>query len=256
MNSGPTSPETIRESGKDLVVRLVMDAFRRILFHYGAWFAEVYHQVGFKSALDVERGVWEASLKNQITRLGKTLGFETTNGIPDVLLSMDREELMSLLKSLSINWLANDGIWFQGVEKQFGMGDAKRCNDTCWSKYSPYEAFRIKELLGLPENGGIPALKKGLSFRLYAMINEQSFQNDGENALIFYMNDCRVQSARKRKGLADYPCKSGGMVEYTYFAKSIDSRFRTECIGCPPDEHPPEWYCAWRFSLPETLEKV
>jgi hypothetical protein len=250
MNLGQEEPETIRESDRTLLARLVMDAFRRIIFHYGAWFTEVHHQVGLKNALEVESKVWKASFNNQMTRLAKTLGFKMTDGIPNILLSMEDEQLISLLKSISINWLANDGIWFQGVETQFGMGDAKRCNDTCWSRYSPYEALRIKELLNLPENGGIPALKKALSFRLYAMINEQSFQDDGENAFIFYMNDCRVQSARKRKGLADYPCKSGGMVEYTCFARSIDSRFQTECIGCPPDEHPPEWYCAWRFSLP------
>jgi hypothetical protein len=66
---------------------------------------------------------------------------------------------------------------------------------------------------------------------------------------VFKMNECRVQSARKRKGLADYPCKSAGVVEYTYFARSIDDRIQTECIGCPPDPHPEEWYCAWRFTL-------
>ena len=65
------------------------------------------------------------------------------------------------------------------------------------------------------------------------------------------MNDCRVQSARKRKGLDDYPCKSGGLIEYTTFAESIDPRIKTECIGCPPDPHPDEWFCAWRFSIEE-----
>ncbi|MFW6388348.1 MAG: DUF6125 family protein, partial [Desulfohalobiaceae bacterium] len=59
------------------------------------------------------------------------------------------------------------------------------------------------------------------------------------------------QSARKRKGLADYPCKSVGLVEYGYFATAIDSRIQTECIGCPPDEHPEDWFCAWRFRIPE-----
>ena len=52
------------------------------------------------------------------------------------------------------------------------------------------------------------------------------------------MNDCRVQAARKRKGLADYPCKSGGLVEYRSFAETIDPRIRTSCIACPPDDHP------------------
>ncbi|GAI20039.1 unnamed protein product, partial [marine sediment metagenome] len=69
------------------------------------------------------------------------------------------------------------------------------------------------------------------------------------NSFIFQMNECRVQDARKRKGLDDYPCKSGGMAEFPTFAESIDSRIKTECISCPPDEHPKEWYCKWRFTI-------
>ncbi|MFW5855438.1 MAG: DUF6125 family protein, partial [Thermodesulfobacteriota bacterium] len=48
----------------------------------------------------------------------------------------------------------------------------------------------------------------------------------------------------------DYPCKSAGLVEYSYFAAGIDPRIRTECIGCPPDPHPEDWFCAWRFTMP------
>jgi hypothetical protein len=84
---------------------------------------------------------------------------------------------------------------------------------------------------------------------MYSRINVQTVVDESENAISFQMNDCRVQSARKRKGLADYPCKSAGMVEYTTFARAIDPRIKTECIGCPPDEHPEEWFCAWRFTL-------
>ena len=69
------------------------------------------------------------------------------------------------------------------------------------------------------------------------------------NRLIFEMNECRVQTARIRKGLEDYPCKSVGMVEYPAFARTIDPRLVTECLGCPPDPHPKEWFCAWRFTL-------
>ncbi len=65
------------------------------------------------------------------------------------------------------------------------------------------------------------------------------------------MMDCRVQSARKRKKLDDYPCKSAGLVEYTTFAETIDSRIHTECIACPPDKHPDDWYCSWRFTIKE-----
>ena len=202
-----------------------------------------------EKALAIEKNVWGASFGNQLKRLGKVLGFEIKDGVPAHLHSLSREELLELLKNLGVNWLANDGIWFQAVERAYGMNDAKRCNDTCWTRYSPFEAERIKQLLELPDNGGIPALKKALGFRMYALINKQTIEEPDENTIIFRMVDCRVQAARKRKGLDDYPCKSVGLVEYPYFAKTIDSRITTECIGCPPDEHPDGWFCAWKFIL-------
>ena len=104
-------------------------------------------------------------------------------------------------------------------------------------------------MLGMPEQAGLEGLKKALQFRLYAFINKQSFGEETPNSFVFRMNECRVQMARKRKGLEDYPCKSGGMVEYTTFARAIDSRIKTECISCPPDPHPEEYFCAWRFYI-------
>ncbi len=170
---------------------------------------------------------------------------------PQQLNAFTTSMVNALENELAINWLANDGIWFQAVEKKFGMFDAKHCNDTCWTRFSPYEATRIKELLELPDNGGIPALKQALGCRLYAVINDQSIEDIDENCIIFRMNNCRVQAARKRRGLPDYPCKSAGMVEYPYFVKTIDSRITTKCIGCPPDNHPDDWFCTWKFSLNE-----
>jgi len=94
-------------------------------------------------------------------------------------------------------------------------------------------------------------LKAALHFRIYAGINVQSIIDESPQSIIFQMNDCRVQSARKKKGMEDYPCKSAGVVEYRTFASTIDPRIVTECVGCPPDAHPDEWFCAWRFKLKE-----
>ncbi|MGD8542785.1 MAG: DUF6125 family protein [Desulfobacteraceae bacterium] len=241
--------QIIAETDQETLVQLVVDALRRTVVHYGHWFAQVEHQLGMEKALAVEEDVWSASLGNQVQRLGKTLDFPVENGIPAVLNRFSKETLIDLLEKLGVNWLANDGIWFQAVERRFGMNDAKRCNDSCWTRYSPFEAERIKKILKLPENGGIPALHKALAFRMYALINEQSVEQVDENCIIFRMNKCRVQAARQRRGLPDYPCKSVGLVEYPYFASAIDRRIQTECIGCPPDPHPEDWFCAWKFTL-------
>ena len=63
------------------------------------------------------------------------------------------------------------------------------------------------------------------------------------------MNDCKVQSARMRKNLDEYPCKSGGMTEFSRFAGAIDSRIKTEVVVYPPDKHLTEFFCAWKFFI-------
>jgi hypothetical protein len=231
------------------LAELAVDMIHRTMVHHIFWFKEVEHQMGFEKALDIMETAYEKSKEIQLNRLGKLLGFGIEDGIPEPLLNMPEENLTELVHGLAVNWLAGDGIWFQSVESKYGMLDAKRCNDSCWAWFSPFEAWSIKRLLNLPEQPGIEGLKKALQYRLYAKVNVQSIIDESPNSIIFQMNDCRVQSARKRKGMDDYPCKSAGLVEYTNFAEAIDSRIKTECIGCPPDEHPEEWFCAWRFYI-------
>jgi hypothetical protein len=233
----------------DELAQYIINLFQRIVVHYSLWFNEVKHQVGMEKALAVLDEATDRGLKIQMNRLSKTLGFELKNGLPAALTNLSRESLLALMDSVSANWLVNDGVWFQAVEFAHGMNDAKRCNDSAWAQFSPFEAWSIKRFLNMPTHPGLEGLKKALGFRVYANINVQSIVDEVPDSFVFQMNDCRVQSARKRKGLDDYPCKSGGLVEYTYFARSIDDRISTECIGCPPDDHPEEWFCAWRFAL-------
>jgi hypothetical protein len=242
--------QRVEDLNREEVARLVLNMFHRIIVHYGFWFAEVDKLLGGEKALEIMKVASKRSYEAQVPRIAESLGFEMKDGIPKPLLDMSRDSLLRFLDNIAKNWLANDGIWFQAVEFATGMAEAKRCNDSCWVRFSPFEAWSIKEFLGLPQQAGLNGLKRALGFRLYARINLQSVIDESPNSIVFQMNDCRVQSARKRKGLPDYPCKSAGVVEYTHFAAGIDSRITTECIGCPPDPHPAEWYCAWRFHLP------
>jgi hypothetical protein len=232
------------------LARYLVEVVRRTVLHYGIWFNEVVHQLGLEEAIRIEREVSASVVPVTINRLAKTLGFETENGLPLWLMSMDREKLIGLIDALSVNWLADDGLWFQAVENSQDMYTGKRCNDTCWTRYSPVEASMIRSFLELPGQSGLDGLEQALRFRLYARINEQTSERSGDK-LVFRMVKCRVQEARKRKGLPDYPCKSAGVVEYETFARTIDSRIKTECIACPPDDHPESWACAWRFHIPD-----
>ncbi|MHC5036194.1 MAG: DUF6125 family protein [Planctomycetota bacterium] len=250
MNAQSEAAETGPLSRKD-TARLVIDFFHRTAMHYAMWFAEVRHQLGREKAWDILKTAFERSYAIQMKRLSETLGFEMDGDIPKPLLALPDDTLNALKENAAKNWLANDGVWFQAVEFSRGMFDAKRSNDSCWAQFSPFEAWCIKRFLNLPERSGLEGLKKALLLRLYATINKQSITEETPTSFVFQMNDCRVQTARKRKGLEDYPCKSGGMAEYPTFAETIDPGIKTECVGCPPDEHPDEWFCAWRFSIAE-----
>ncbi len=165
------------------------------------------------------------------------------------LMQYSKEELIGFLEDAAKNWLAHDGLWFLAAEERFGIETAIELDRRAWEKFTVVEAKRIKRRLGIEPGGGIPALKQALEYRLYAHLNVQETLDVDDRTIVFRMNDCRVQSARQRKGLPDFPCKPVGLVEYGNFARTIDPRFRTRCIACPPDPHPQEYWCAWEFTL-------
>lgn len=165
------------------------------------------------------------------------------------LRTLDKEELVRLLMDDAKNWLAHDGLWFQAIEAQHGMDAAIAADAAAWKLFTVIEAKRIMERLRLAPGGGIPALVECLQHRLYARLNTQQVAEVTGTRALFVMRDCRVQSARKRKGLPDFPCKSVGVVEYGEFARTVDPRIRTRCVACPPDAHPADAWCTWEFTI-------
>lgn len=168
---------------------------------------------------------------------------------PQPVEDMDREQLLGIIDDFAKNWLAHDGLWFQAVEQSHGMDAAIQADTEAWRRFSPIEAKRIKARHGLGEQPGIPGLVAALGYRLYARLNKQEIVEQTSDSAIFRMCDCRVQSARQRKGLPLFPCKSVGIVEYSEFARAIDERIQTEMITCPPDAYNGNYFCAWKFSV-------
>ena len=166
----------------------------------------------------------------------------------ETLSQFSKDELIELIEIYSKNWLAMDGVWFQSVERKLGMDEAMYHDAEAWKRFTVIEAKRIKEFLKLPDNPGVEGLEKALKLRFYANINEDRIEIDG-NTLTYTSVNCRVQRARERKGMPFHPCKSVGIIEYTEFAKTIDSRFTCECVSCYPDITDNECCCKWTFTL-------
>ncbi len=165
------------------------------------------------------------------------------------LSGLTREQLNDLLSDFAKRWLAHDGLWFQAVEKSTDIEKAIELDTVAWRRFSPIEARQIKKFLALDDQPGLEGLIEALKFRLYAFINEQEIKLTEEHTVELRMVNCRVQTARQRKNMELFPCKPVGIVEYTTFAETIDSRIKTECVRCVPDEYNGECFCHWRFTL-------
>lgn len=168
----------------------------------------------------------------------------------EILEQFTKEQLIELLAVYAKNWLALDGVWFQSIEEKFGMDEAMLHDKQAWERFTVIEARRIKAFLDLPEHPGLEGLAKALSLRFYGNLNRAEPETRG-NTLIYRVLDCRVQSARSRKGMALHPCKSVGIIEYGGFAKTIDDRISCRCLSCYPEVTDETCSCAWEFTLEE-----
>ncbi len=162
--------------------------------------------------------------------------------------NLNREELLKLVQVYAKNWLAHDGCGFLAAEETLGLEKAIELDAKAWERFAVAEAKRIMRAFDIPEGGGLQALERALRYRLYASINNQEIEWQDDRTMTFRMIDCRVQQSREAKNLPPFPCDSVGIVEFSQFAKTIDSRINTRCISCPPTRAE-NYYCAWEFTL-------
>lgn len=162
------------------------------------------------------------------------------------------EQLVALLEITAKDLIALDGTWFQSLEAEQGMDAAMEHDRAAWRRFVPSEARRLKTLLELPDACSLEGLAAALPFRCTSLANqwEMLWEDDGR-ALVFRITDCRVQNARKRKGMEFHPCKSVGQLEYAGFAGALDERIQCECLSCFPDITDDTCNCAWRFWVEE-----
>lgn len=207
-----------------------------------AWAEGFLEGLGLSPAGTREGEMHRAALFRKPSEAGPSLA-------PGAFSRMSRTDLLKSLEVFAKNWLAHDGCWFLAAEEKLGMGAAVELDARAWERFAAAEAARILADFGISKGGGLEALGEALERRMYAFLNPQhSDWSAGRDRLRFTMESCRVQEARRRKGLPDFPCKPVGEVEFSTFAKTVDPRIRTRCLHCPPDPSE-ERGCSWEFRL-------
>ncbi len=200
---------------------------------------------GFLSGL----GAKELALREGHLHRAAVLQTSADEGAPPVFAALDRRGLFNALGVFAKNWLAHDGCWFLAAEKRYGLETAVELDAASWRLFAAAEARRIMEAFSIPPGGGLRALERALAYRMYSFINPYrvEWSEDG-GVLRFYMEACRVQETRHRKGLPDFPCKSVGEVEFETFARTVDRRIEARCLHCPPEPET-HGHCGWEFRI-------
>lgn len=170
----------------------------------------------------------------------------------DFLDGLDVGRLRELVGIYARNIYALDGVWFQSIERESGMDAAMMHDRKVWSRFTRTESFRLKKFLGLPERAGLDGLERALALRFSALANpEVEICRESCSSLLYRVVVCRVQEARREKGMPYHPCHSVGIIEHRDFARVIDDRIECEAVSCYPEVNDPECACAWRFTLAE-----
>ena len=157
------------------------------------------------------------------------------------------EELLPYIEFMVNQFRRTDGFWFIGVEQAYGYGAAIKINEEVWHRMGKIMTREIKERFSIEEKG-LKALAKVLRYSPWTMIS--GFEIDEkDNEIIISIPHCASQEARLKRGLGEYSCKDMHYGEFMSIIEEIDRRIQVECLFAPPDPHPKELFCKWRFTI-------